>query len=315
MLHTFLMLAALGPAAEPKYPDLPAAFSSFGAAVVGDHVYVYGGHAGKAHSYSTETTCGEFRRLNLKQPTKWEELAAGPKLQGLALVAHNGKVIRVGGMQPQNSKTEKTDIRSQTGVASFDPATGKWTDLAALPEPRSSHDAVVLGDTLYVFGGWTLGGTSKGTWIDHGLSLDLSSPGEKWEKVKQPFQRRALTAAVFEGKVYVIGGLKDAGGISKGVDIFDPKSGEWTTGPEVPGEGMNGFTPASAVEGGRLYLTPRDGAVLRLSDKKDKWEEVGKLAQARFVARMVAGPSGSLVVLAGASPGGMLATVESVATR
>src|SRR5262245_329799 len=129
LTHLFLTLVPLAPAADAKYPDLPTAVSSFGAAVVGDHVYVYGGHAGKAHSYSTETTCGEFRRLNLKEPTKWEELAAGPKLQGLALVAHNGRVIRVGGMQPQNSKTEKTDIRSQTSVASYDPATGKWTDL------------------------------------------------------------------------------------------------------------------------------------------------------------------------------------------
>ena len=139
--------------------------------------------------------------------------------------------------------------------------------------------------------------------------------GAKWEKVKQPFKRRALTAAVFDGKVYVIGGLSDAGGIAKTVDVFDPKTGDWTTGPEIPGEAMNGFTPASAVEGGRLYLTPRDGTVLRLSEKKDQWEEVGKLAQARFVARMVAGPAGSLVVIAGASPGGMLATVESVGTR
>ena len=314
LTHLLLALVPLAPAA--KYPDLPTAVSSFGAAVVGDHVYVYGGHAGKAHSYSTETTCGEFRRLILKQPTKWEELPAGPKLQGLALVAHNGKVIRVGGMQPQNSKTEKTDIRSQTGVASFDPATGRWTDLPALPDPRSSHDAVVVGDTLYVFGGWTLTGNNKGTWLDHGLLLDLSSPGAKWEKVKQPFQRRALTTAVYDGKVYVVGGLK-SDGISKGVDVFDPKSGEWATGPELPGEGMNGFTPASAsaADGGRLYLTPRDGTMLRLSDTKDRWEEIGKLAQARFVARMVAGPDKTLVVIAGASPGGMLASVESIPLR
>src|SRR5690242_12640385 len=82
----------------PHLPDLPAPLSAFGAAVAGDHVYVYGGHSGKAHSYSTETTLGEFRRLDLKNPTKWEDLPGGPKLQGLALVAHDGKLYRVGGM-------------------------------------------------------------------------------------------------------------------------------------------------------------------------------------------------------------------------
>src|SRR5262245_37838922 len=93
-------------AAPLTFPDLPAAVSSFGAAVVGDHIYVYGGHSGRAHNYSTETTRGELCRINLTKPDKWESLAGGPKLQGLALVAHEGKLYRIGGMQPQNSKSE-----------------------------------------------------------------------------------------------------------------------------------------------------------------------------------------------------------------
>ncbi|MSR52829.1 MAG: hypothetical protein EXS09_06010 [Gemmataceae bacterium] len=299
-------------AADLKYPDLPIGFSSFGAAVIGDHVYVYGGHSGKAHSYSTETTLGDLRRLNLKSPDKWEELPGGPKMQGLALVAHAEKLYRVGGMQPQNSKTEKNDIRSQASFACFDPATKKWTDLEPLPEARSSHDAVVVGDSLFVFGGWTLKGTGKGVWIEHGLSLDLAKPGTKWQLVKQPFQRRALTTAAFGGKVYVICGLSAAGKSEKIVNVFDPKSGTWSEGPPVPGVEMNGFTPASAVQAGRLFLTPTDGSIYRLSAKHDAWEEVGKLEKGRFVARMVAGKDGSLVVIAGAAPGGMLASVERV---
>jgi N-acetylneuraminic acid mutarotase len=188
----------------------------------------------------------------------------------------------------------------------------KWTDIEPLPEPRSSHDAAVVGDSLYVFGGWTLKGTGKGEWIEHGLSLDLSSPGAKWEKVKQPFQRRALTLAAFEGKVYAICGLSAAGKTEKVVNVFDPKSGAWSEGPAVPGQDMNGFTPASAIQGKQLYLTPTDGKLYRLSAKKNEWEEAGKLEKGRFVARMVAGPDGTLVILAGAAPGGMLASVENV---
>jgi N-acetylneuraminic acid mutarotase len=317
LMRSFALLAALvaiattGRGEDVKYPDLPAGFSSFGAAVIDDYVYVYGGHSGKAHSYSTETTRGDLCRLNLKKPDKWEELPGGPKLQGLALVAHGGKLYRIGGMQPQNSKSEKTDIRSQAGCAVFDPATKKWTDIEPMPEPRSSHDAAVVGDTLFVFGGWTLAEGGKREWLGHGLQLDLSKPGAKWEQVKQPFQRRALTVAAFEGKVYVICGLS-ADGMQKAVNIFDPKSATWSEGAPVPGMEMNGFTPASAVHGGRLYLTPTDGSLYRLSDKKDAWEVVGKLEKGRFVARMVAGPNGSLVVIAGAAQGTMLASVESV---
>jgi N-acetylneuraminic acid mutarotase len=210
---------------SPRLPDLPAPVSSFGAAVVGDHVYVYGGHVGKAHTYSTDTTLGEFRRLDLKNPTKWEDLPGGPKLQGLALVAHGAKLYRVGGMQPQNSKSEKTDTKSQASCAVFDPAAGKWTDIEPLPEPRSSHDAAVVGDTLYVFGGWRLNGKDgKSEWIDHGWALDLAKPGAKWQKVNEPFRRRALTATGHGGKVYVIGGLNSKAETELAVNVYDPKS-------------------------------------------------------------------------------------------
>jgi N-acetylneuraminic acid mutarotase len=309
-----LVFATASTFAEPlSYPDLPTAVSSFGAAVVGDHVYVYGGHSGRAHNYSTETTLGELRRLDLKKPDKWEQLAAGPKLQGLALVAHASKLYRVGGMQPQNSKSEKTDTRSQTSCAVYDPASGKWSDIDPLPEPRSSHDAAVVGDTLYVFGGWRLNGTAgKSEWHAHGLRLDLATPGAKWEKIEQPFKRRALTMAGLDGKVFVICGLNDAGKSERTVNIYDPKSNKWNEGPAIPGEDGNGFTPASAVQSGRLYVTPADGKLYRLNEKGDAWSTVGELKAKRFVARMVPGPNGRLVVLGGSAPGSLLASVESV---
>jgi hypothetical protein len=34
-------------------------------------------------------------------------------------------------------------------------------DIAPLPAPRSSHDAVVLGNKLYVVGGWQLNGSTE----------------------------------------------------------------------------------------------------------------------------------------------------------
>jgi N-acetylneuraminic acid mutarotase len=306
-------LTASSLAGSPTYPDLPAAISSFGAAVVGDHVYVYGGHSGKAHNYSTETTRGEFCRLNLKNPDKWEQLPAGPKLQGLALVAQGGKLYRIGGMQPQNSKTEKTDTKSLSTCAVYDPESRKWTDIEPLPEPRSSHDAAVAGDFLYVFGGWRLNGKDgKSEWHDHGLKLDLSKPGAKWEKIDQPFKRRALTMAALDSKVYVMGGLNDAGKTVRTVDVFDTVSGKWSDGPLIPGDDGNGFTPASTVANGHIYLAPADGKVYRLSEKADGWAEVGEFKTKRFVARMVPSAQNRVTIIGGSSPGGLLASVEAI---
>ena len=196
-----------------------------------------GGHSGRAHNYSTETTLGDLRRLDLKNPSKWEDLPGGPKLQGLALVAYRGRLVRVGGMQPQNAKSEKTDTKSQATCAMFDPKASKWTEIEPLPEARSSHDAAVAGDTLYVFGGWQLNGKDgKSEWLDHGWSLDLAKWGSKWKKVDQPFQRRALTMSAVGGKVYVIGGLNAKGETELTVNVFDTKSGKWSEGPPLPGE-------------------------------------------------------------------------------
>ena len=312
-LLTLGLLAVLPLAARAELPDLPRAVSSFGAVTVGDHLYVYGGHAGKAHSYSADTTSGDFHRLNLAKPDKWEPLAGGLSVQGTALVAHKDTIYRVGGLHATNKKEEKTDIRSQASVAAFDTKAGTWADAEPLPEARSSHDAVVVGDTLFVFGGWQLNGGStngRAKWLDHGLALDLAKPKAKWQVVKQPFQRRALTMAAVDNTVYVVGGLGEKA-TDATVNIYDPKTGAWTTGPANPGDKMNAFSPAAAVLDGRLHLAPKDGKAYRLTEKKDAWEVVGEFKTPRFVARMV-GHGKTLVVVAGATEKGMQASLEAV---
>lgn len=295
------------------FPELPRGISSFGAVTVGDYLYVYGGHAGKAHSYSMESTSGDFHRINLTKPEKWEKLDGGVAVQGTALVAHGSNIYRVGGLQAFNKKEEKTDIRSQASVSVFDTKTLKWSNAESMPEARSSHDAVVLGDTLFVFGGWQLNGSSTGgkaVWPTTGLSLDLSKKDAKWQVVPQPFQRRALTMAPFDGKIYVICGLGEKA-TDEAINIYDPKTKTWSVGPAGPGDKLNAFSPASAVLNGRLYLAPKDGKVYRLTEKKDAWEIVGEFKQARFVARLVS-HGDHLIVIAGASLTGMLGSLESI---
>jgi N-acetylneuraminic acid mutarotase len=305
-----LALSAVAFSAEKStFAPYPKAISSFGTAVIDDYVYVYGGHSGTAHKYSKETTLGEFRRLNLKSPKEWENLPGGTGLQGLAVVAHKGKIYRIGGMQPQNEVNEKNRTRSQTTCACFDPQTKKWEEITPLPEPRSSHDAVVLGDRIFVFGGWDLGEKQK--WYDNGLVLDLSQSDPKWESIPQPFQRRALTMSAFDGKIYVIAGLNSEAEMEMQVDVYDPVKKSWSLAPMIPGPQMNGFTPASCVLKDRLYLSGADGRVFRLTEKKDDWEVVGKLEKPRFVHRMV--PAGELLLnVGGASKQGNVTLSEGI---
>ncbi|HEY5311950.1 MAG TPA: hypothetical protein VIK18_05500, partial [Pirellulales bacterium] len=129
--------------ALPKIAELPVGIASFGAAIDGDWLYVYGGHTGETHSYSTEEVTDAFRRVNLRQGGPWEELPSGPPLQGLMLVEHDGLLYRVGGMTARNAPNAADDLHSLADVARFDPRSRQWTALAPLPEGRSSHGAVV----------------------------------------------------------------------------------------------------------------------------------------------------------------------------
>jgi hypothetical protein len=97
------------------------------------------------------------------------------------------------------------------------------------------------------------------------LVLDLQQQPLQWETVNQPLQRRALTTAAYDGKVYVIGGLTENAGAVLTVNIFDPAKSAWTTGPDIPGPQRNGFIAASCVAGGRLYVSSADGKLYRLA--------------------------------------------------
>ncbi|EKK01337.1 Kelch repeat-containing protein [Rhodopirellula baltica SH28] len=284
--------------------DLPEELTSFGAAFLNGTIYAYGGHTGSAHSYSTEEQSNRLWALDTTEPNaKWETVATGPRLQGLALVAHGDRLIRIGGFTAVNDIGEEHDLRSQPAVASFDPKTKSWTELPALPEGRSSLDAAVLGDTVYVFGGWSLNGESEdSTWHQTAWSLDLANPDSGWQPVATPpFQRRAISVAAHDGKLFVVGGMRSEGGPTTRVDVYDPSTQNWSLAPSLPGSGMAGFGSSAFAAGGRLYVTTLDGFVHRLAADGQAWETVAKVEPARFFHRMLPLADDRLVLLGGAN--------------
>lgn len=85
-----------------RLPDVPAGVTSFGAAIVGDHAYIYGGHFGGAHHYWKEGQSGQLLRLNVNDGQSWEKLAASSRRTGTAMVAYGGKLYRIGGFEARN---------------------------------------------------------------------------------------------------------------------------------------------------------------------------------------------------------------------
>jgi N-acetylneuraminic acid mutarotase len=314
-----LVAAELAPSTGAKLPPLPEKISSFGAAVLNDALYVYGGHTGGAHQHSKENLSYKFSRLRLDAPSEWETLPVGPGLQSPALVAHGGKLYRVGGMLAKNAPKEEDDLDSVTLFERYDPQTNQWTKLTPLPQGRSSHDAVVVGDKLYVVGGWNLG--KEQVWHDTALVADLSQTMPGWKELpQQPFKRRALAVAYHNGKVYALGGMGEKGP-SLDVHAFDPATGKWTEETKVPsapadghnmGPGLNGFGCSAFGVGDKLYLSTMDGHIHQLSADGKLWQSVAKLQQPRFFHRLLP-HNGELLIVGGASMGvGHLDSIERI---
>ncbi|MFO1020947.1 MAG: DUF4198 domain-containing protein, partial [Planctomycetales bacterium] len=89
---------------ETPYPQMVQGVTSFGAAIVGDKLYVFGGNIGKAHDYYVGAQVGTFRELSLQPNSTWKELPSSTPLQGVSLVPYKGKLYRVGGFAAQNPK-------------------------------------------------------------------------------------------------------------------------------------------------------------------------------------------------------------------
>jgi N-acetylneuraminic acid mutarotase len=312
----FFFLAVSTVVAQPpidrSYSPLPQPVSSFGAVACDGWLYVYGGHTVKTHAYSNQSVSGQFHRLNLSDHKTWEALPGGPPLQGLNLAAWHGKIYRVGGMKPTNKKGQTESLQSVADCACYDPAKRSWSDLPPLPKPRSSHDIVVAGNKLIVVGGWNLSGDSDdAVWMDTTLILDLSAANPKWATVKQPFQRRALIAAVYEDMVYVIGGFTAEAEASREVDLYDPVMNKWSKGPRLPAPDDNGFGPAACVLNSKLYVSVADGSLYRLNAAGSGWDKVAATTP-RIVHRLALNGS-QLLIIGGASGKKQLDLIEAVA--
>jgi hypothetical protein len=324
MIRSIILTVLLAPSVMlPGAPlPLPKALTSFGAATCDGFVYVYGGHMGKAHDYSKATVSGAMWRMSLwRFDASWEALPGNVPLQSPGVTAWKGKVCLAGGMQPQNEPGASGRLLSMDYAVLFDPAKNSWEKLPPLPEPRSSHALAVVGEKLYAMGGWPLntGGPdpkartpSAKKYHDAMVVLDLANQAAGWQTLPQPWQRRALTAVAFAGKIWCIGGMTEDNELSSAIDIYDPVKKEWSTAPNVPDGPVKAFGCAACAHGNDLFISPGGGKVYRISSDAKNWVECGKLAKPRYFHQLVAIDATHLMAIGGTAEGRPLDNVEIV---
>ena len=309
----FLQLSfAQSKSSSPATLSLPDPITSFGACKAGKYLYVYGGHKGEAHVYSKDNHSRNFVRLDLKKRTKWEKLPFNESLQGFGMSSHNGKIYIVGGSQATNKSGEESNLSSLAEVSVFDSEKKTWTPATPLPEPRSSHEAVIHNNKLYVIGGWNMKNGKGLNWHHHGLVADLSEKPLKWTNLpKTEWKVRANSAAVVKNKLYVIGGLDD-NGTTNAVRILDLGLMKWSNGPPYPGSGrLKAFGSAACNMNGRLLASAYSSQPRILSKNGKEWKDApSKLNERRFFHRIVPIDKRKAFFLGGANFDGHLDSTE-----
>jgi hypothetical protein len=211
---------------------MPTPRSELAAAALRGRVYVAGGIA----QFGTTTA------FEVYDPAlgAWEELPALPEaVHHLAAAATGTRVYVTGGY------TDLGFSAMSRHAFAYDPEARTWATLADLPAPRAAHAMASLAGKLYVAGG--VGPGSEDVWV--------YDPGtDQWDGLRAPLptRREHLTVTVLDDKLLVVGGRwGDAGNLAT-LEIYDPATGRWTRGPDMPTP-RSGLTAGALA--GRLHVT------------------------------------------------------------
>lgn len=277
-------------------PPLPVAVTSFGAAATSDALYVVGGYSGTPHAYSREGQSKAVLEYRSGE-AGWQNIAELPEgLQGLASVLFGRELCTFGGSHAENAASEATIMKSSARALCLDLDKKTWRQLPDLPAPRSSHAAALIGSTVYVTGGWSLSGRpDSGVFTSELALLDLSSKTPTWKAVPAPFQRRALAVAGVGQNLVVVGGMSEEGRPTAKTDVYDARSGQWSSAPDFPGDA---FGIAASSLGDRVYASGREGILYSYRPGDKEWIRVRTLAYGRFFHQLVP-QGGELVALGG----------------
>lgn len=172
--------------------------------------------AGKVHHGS------EHPEANMEFNTGW-------RLSERTLMS-DGRVFAAGGTFAAGVSPGSTG--STTRVAAYDPVDESWTDLAELPERRSSHSLTLLDDgSILTAGGESAGGVGLGRAMNlYSETLRYVPDEATWEPAGELNEPRINHYAkhLQDGRVLIIGGRAAPDAMASSVEVYDPETNAWT---------------------------------------------------------------------------------------
>jgi N-acetylneuraminic acid mutarotase len=141
----------------------------------------------------------------------------------IAVATMNGKIYVISGQSRGVDANEFTQ--------EYDPATGKWRELALMPAIASHAGAAALNGKIYVVGGF-LASVHLAA-IDRVFSYDPAT--DQW-KALAPLSapRGAPGVVVLNGKIHAIGGRDPQLRTVSTHEVYDPATDKWTMAAALP---------------------------------------------------------------------------------
>jgi N-acetylneuraminic acid mutarotase len=164
----------------------------------------------------------------------------------------------------------------------------RWRPISPLPEPRSAGGAAVVGDRIYVIGGF------DATRRELKTAYVYDPPADTWRPIADvPTPRQHLAVTDFQGQVCALGGYVGNGSPLTIVECYDPAADRWSTRSALP-KPASDFAAVSFQSG--MWTVGDDVQVF----DGTRWWIGPSLGMPRFgVAAAVV--SGSLYAIGGAS--------------
>lgn len=217
----------------------------------------------------------------------------------------DGRLVVAGGLTQDGSASAL--------VHTYDARAARWDEAPTLPVPLHHAGMAVVGDRVYVVGGYTNAAGEPWRALAGAWSLGRSERSWRDEPPLPGGPRAALGAAAAAGLLVAAGGVSEGAVVGR-TELFDPDRREWRPGPSlaVPREHL-----AVAAAGGRVYaIAGRAGsldnfrAVQSLDPARDPaWRDEPDVADARG-GTAAAEVDGLVCVAGGEEAAGTIASVE-----
>jgi N-acetylneuraminic acid mutarotase len=226
---------------------------------------------------------------------RWRSEPEAPKAQVEGSAVAIGRTIyTAGGSRPGNLHT----------FLAYDTRSRKWSEPSRLPVGLNHSQAVSYRGDLYLAGGYLEGVEATSDFWKYDPQSD------RWAELPPMGQPRgAAAAAVIGGRLYVIDGAPQTYGVSNpggpydSLEIYDFKTGSWSSGPDAP---IAVHHASAASLGGRLYMAggrtdPEESSdeFLRYDPGTERWERLPSLPPGRYSSLGVVATGGKLVVFGG----------------